>query len=201
MVPPRKANSLRPGAGSRSRWRWKSPTTPVTVRPGYSSARASAASRRVASLTSSGTNRLELPRGLHGVEEDPRLLAGAGPDLHQHVRLGVQHHLLCVRVEDRALRTGRVVLGEAGDLVEEPAAALVVEIDRRELFRFRGEPGTNVVLQRAPKIRTGEVHLDGRGDHGVHGRGHPDISPGPSSSAGEPAPAGTLTSRGPSADR
>ena len=71
MVPPRKANSRRPSVGSRSRWRWKSPTTACTARPGYSPARAVAAAHRVVVAHVEGTYRLRRAGGLHGVEQDP----------------------------------------------------------------------------------------------------------------------------------
>ena len=48
-------------AGSRSRCRWKSPTTALTATPGYSSDNAVAASHRVVSLTSRGTKRWSRP--------------------------------------------------------------------------------------------------------------------------------------------
>src|SRR5207253_441815 len=56
IVPPRKATMRGPTAsGRRSRWRSKSPITPCTRRPGYSSVSVSAHSRTMLSVTSTGT--------------------------------------------------------------------------------------------------------------------------------------------------
>ena len=65
-----------------------------------------------------------------------------------------------VRLEDRPLGAGRVVLGQPGDLVEQLAAAGVVEVLRRQHLRGGGEAGADVVGQLA-----GEgvgVEVDGR---------------------------------------
>ena len=58
---PRNAKSRRLPSGSQTRLRSKSPTTPCTSIPGYSSAIAAAASRRACSDTSNGTNRRRCP--------------------------------------------------------------------------------------------------------------------------------------------
>ncbi len=108
---------------------------------------------------------------LHGVEQDPRLLAGAGAELDQDVGIGLEDHVLGVGVQDRALGPGRVVLGQAGDLVEQAASPVVVEVDRRELLGIRGQPGAHVGLHGVPEVAAREVDVDGGGDHAGHGLG------------------------------
>ncbi len=66
------------------------------------------------------------------VEQEPGLLRCPRTELDERVGLGVRHDVGCVRDEDAALRTGGVVLGEARDLVEQLAAAVVVEVLRRQ---------------------------------------------------------------------
>ena len=89
MVLPRKATSRRPSLGTRSMWRWKSPTTAWTRSPGYSSARAVAAAHRVPSLTSSGhvaPQRLRSPA--MASSRTAGLVAGPRAQLDQGVGLG-----------------------------------------------------------------------------------------------------------------
>ena len=54
-----------------------------------------------------------------------------------------------VLFEQRALGPGQVVLGEAGDLVEELAAPVVVEPHGGQPLLLGAEPDAHVVLQRA----------------------------------------------------
>ena len=70
--------------------------------------------------------------GLHGVEQDPGLVAGAGAQFDQGVGLGPLGDVLGVGVEDGPFGPGRVVLRQPGDLVEQPAAPVVVEVDGRD---------------------------------------------------------------------
>ena len=86
IVLPRKATSRRPPRGSRSTWRWKSPTTACTSSPGRSAAIASEAARRVGSLTSKGTKRCRSPSSRKAFEEEARLLRGAGAELDERLR-------------------------------------------------------------------------------------------------------------------
>ena len=69
-----------------------------------------------------------------------------------------------VRDEDRALGARRVVLGQARDLVEQLAAAVVVEPLRRQGLRRRREPGADIRLERAREIVGPEVDVDPHSD-------------------------------------
>ena len=106
----------------------------------------------------------------HGVQQQPGLVAGARPQLDQGVGAGRGDHVHSVGLEDGALGPGRVVLGQTGDLVEEPAAPVVVEVDRRELLGLGGQAGPDVGLHGRPQVGRGEVDLDGGGDDVGHGR-------------------------------
>ena len=57
-----------------------------------------------------------------------------------------------VGLEDGALGPGRVVLGQPGDLVEQLAAPVVVEPDRRQPLGRGREPGPHVALQGAAEV-------------------------------------------------
>ena len=80
----------------------------------------------------------------HGVEQHAGLLARARAQFDQGV--GRRRRPPCPRrgPPGSTLRPGRVVLGQAGDLVEQPAAPVVVEVDGRQLLRGRGETGAHV---------------------------------------------------------
>ena len=68
------------------------------------------------------------------VEKDPGLLAGSRAELDQHLRARTFSDLTRERLEQAALGSGQVVLGEPGDLVEQCAAPVVVEPDGRQPF-------------------------------------------------------------------
>ena len=79
----------------------------------------------------------------------------------------VRGDLLGVGLEDRPLGTGRVVLRQPGDLVEQLAAPVVVEPDRREPLG-RGasaRPGRRAPW-RAARSSARQVDVDGRGRSG-----------------------------------
>ena len=63
-----------------------------------------------------------------GVEEQPDLPPRARPQLDDLARTRPVHDLARDALQDAELGAGRVVLGEPGDLLEEPAAAVVVEV-------------------------------------------------------------------------
>ena len=155
MVPPRKANRRRPSGGELVE-------VPVEVAHDGADGHArvllgrgpSAASHRVVSLTSRGTKPVQSPGVPHGVEQDPGLVTRARAELDEGVRLGALRR--CPRRgSSRSARSapGRVVLGEPGDLVEEPAAPVVVEPHRREALGRAVRPGADVVLQWRPAGR------------------------------------------------
>ena len=108
------------------------------------------AGQRIGRLPESGIAHVERDELLqaavaqHGVEQDAGLLAGAGAQLDQHVGVGRGDDVLGVRIEDRPLAAGRVVLGQPGDGIEEAAAAVVVEIHGRKRLWRGGEPGADV---------------------------------------------------------
>jgi hypothetical protein len=66
-----------------------------------------------------GDVRLQQLRLVHRVEQHARLRSRAGTKLDQGVAPGRLHDLGGVVLEDRALRPGRVVLGQLGDLLEQ----------------------------------------------------------------------------------
>ncbi len=106
----------------------------------------------------------------HGVEQQAGLVAGPGPQLDQGVGQGQPGDGRGVGLEQRPLGPGRVVLGQPGDVLEQPAAGFVVEPDRREALAATagGHPVPDVVLQRDPQILGTEVDVDGerRTGHG-----------------------------------
>ena len=156
MVLPR--NATTPACrrrGVRSRWCSKSPTTACTATPRTRAAIAAAASRSVCSLTSNGTKRSSVPASRERVEQQPRLLRRARAELDERVGLGALGDVARVLDEDRALGAGGVVLGEPGDLVEQLAAAVVVEPLRRQRLRRGGEPGAHVGFERARAVASG----------------------------------------------
>ena len=77
---------------------------------------------------------LERARRRHRVEQDAHLAADPGPELHEMARAEPRHDLTSDCGQQRFFGARQVVLGEAGDLVEERAPAGVVEI-------LRGKPG------------------------------------------------------------
>ena len=129
MVPAEEGDQPPPVRGIRPRWRWKSPTTACTAqavldRPAMPPRPAgSPRSRRRARSRSSR------PRPASR-REQAGLVRGARAELDQRRRAGEAGDVTGVGGQDRPLGPGRVVLVEAGDLVEEVAAPLVVEPDR-----------------------------------------------------------------------
>jgi hypothetical protein len=98
-----------------------------------------------------------------GVEQGEGLLRGAGAELDQRV---------CVRAlddggrplrEDLPLAARRVVLREPGDLVEQVAAAVVVEPLRRQPLGVGGEAPPHIGAERCGEVVGSEVDVDGDG--------------------------------------
>ena len=77
------------------------------------------------------------PGAGEGVEQQPRLRRRPRPELDQRGRPRQRGDLVDVRGEQRRLGARREVLGQRGDLLEQRAAARVVEVLRRQLFRAR----------------------------------------------------------------
>ena len=105
----------------------------------------------------------EAPKGSvrrERVEQQPRLLRRARAQLDERVGGRARCDVSGVPAEDRALGTGRVVLREPRDLVEEAATLLVVEPLRREDLRARREAGAGVGPQRGGEVVGTEVDVD-----------------------------------------
>ena len=96
-------------------------------------------------------------------QEQARLLRRARSELDERVGAGGVGDGAGAGIEDLALAPGRVVLREAGDLVEELAAALVVEPLGGQLFRGGREPGARVALERRPQVVAAEVDVEVNG--------------------------------------
>ncbi len=96
----------------------------------------------------------------HRAQQVTGLRRRAGAELDQRVgRAGRIEDLGRAPGEDLALGPGRVVLGQLGDLLEQPRAALVVEVFRRHLLRVGAEAGADV--SRHPRRGVGvEVDVD-----------------------------------------
>src|SRR4029079_7357977 len=126
------------------------------------------------------------------VEQQPGLLAGAAVELDQGVRAAGARDLGRVLLEDRALGEERVVLLEAGDLVEEPGPLLVIEPLRPEGAGVAAQAATHVLDQAA----AGPVGVQQHRDHRVGLCGHATLRAAPSSARRTPdsahrAPGGT----------
>ncbi len=78
------------------------------------------------------------------VEEDPGLFAGPRSELHQGVRFGELRDPWRVRFQQVPLGARRVVLGQAGDVLEELAPAFVVEPDGWDRFGVSLKAGNGV---------------------------------------------------------
>ena len=85
-----------------------------------------------------------------------------------------RHDLGGVGAQDLALGPGRVVLGQAGDLVEEQAPPFVVEPHGRQPLLGPRESGEDVSLEGFTTIAGTEVHVDGelRNGDGLPARCH-----------------------------
>ncbi len=105
------------------------------------------------------------------VEEQARLLRGAGAELDERVGAGARRDVAACSARIARSAPRRVVLGEPRDLVEELAPTLVVEPLRRERLRRSRESGTHVRLERAHHGVGFEVHVDADvGRHTCGGR-------------------------------
>ena len=94
------------------------------------------------------------------VQQQPRLLARAGTQLDEGVRIRERRDIRGVRGEDFPLGAGRVVLGQLGDLLEQLAAFGVVEPLGRQPLPLRGEPGDDVRAQFAGYVVAGPVVVE-----------------------------------------
>ena len=161
IVPPRKATSRRPSRGRSVRCWWKSPTTACTGRS-YSvrDVVGGVAQRLLADVE--GDEPLERRRGR------PWRPAAAGssrrcPSPARRASSAMVRRAISSRAlgEDRVLGPGRVVLGQAGDLVEELAAPLVVEPDGRQRLRHRGSgPSRTSAAMAAARSSVDQVDVD-----------------------------------------
>ncbi len=80
-------------------------------------------------------------RMVQGVEHQPRLLAGAGPELHQRrAPADGGGDLAGAVAQDRELGAGGVVLEQFADLVEQVRAALVIEEASGDGLLRAGQP-------------------------------------------------------------
>ena len=136
MVLPRNATTRVPPPGSWSRCCSKSPTTAWTSTPRTPAATAVAAARRVCFAH---VERHEAFEGA-GVARTRRAGAASSPTCPNRARRACRpccapRRLAACSSEDAPLGAGRVVLGQARDLVEQLAAAVVVEPLRRERLR------------------------------------------------------------------
>ena len=113
----------------------------------------------------------EAPRRVERVEQHPGLVRRPRPQFHERVGAGQLGDLGGRTTERRPLSLGRVVLDEAGDLVEELAAGLVVEPLGGKGFRRLRKTGADVVAQR-PVCRigaevVGQLHRHHRRSSGI----------------------------------
>ena len=169
IVLPRNATTRVPPVGRSARWCSKSPTTAWTRDARVLRDTAAAASRRVCSLTSNGTKRSRVPASRSASSRIRVFSDVPGAQLHQRVGLGQLGDVARVGEQDAAFGAGRVVLGEAGDLVEQLAPAVVVEPLRRQRLRHRAEAFADVGGQRARDLLGLQVHVD----EDVRGHGAP----------------------------
>ena len=137
MVPPRNATRRRPPLGISAEVAVEVADHRVDLQPGVVVDQPGG--RRPQELVAHVEGQVAAQRSLggHGVEQQPGLVAGAGPQLDQGVGQRQLGHRRGVALQEQTLGPGRVVLGEPGDLLEEPAALLVVEPDRRDALRAR----------------------------------------------------------------
>ena len=109
-----------------------------------------------------GHEPLQRSRAGHRVEQQPGLVRRARTELDQHVGPGELHDLGRVRAQDRALGSGRVVLGQSGDLVEQFAAAFVVEPHGRQRLRRGRQPRLRVGRHRGAPVIGRKMDVDGQ---------------------------------------
>ena len=135
------------------------------------------------------------PHAAQSVEQDPGLLGCSRTELDERVGTARRDDRGGVRGEDGALRPGRVVLGQAGDPVEQLRSAVVVEPLGREILRHGGEPPARVGPERDAEVGGIEVgvHTQRRGGHRGPSRG---VVVGPSAVTVSRWASGTLVQRG-----
>src|SRR5205085_666606 len=85
----------------------------------------------------------------HRIEQDPGLLRGSRAELDELAGAGAPHDVPGALLQYRLLGSGRVVLRQLADPLEQLRAARVVEMFRRQLLERPGEPVEHVVGQRA----------------------------------------------------
>ena len=151
----------------------KSPTTALIVEP-----RIVAPQRRgrVGDRRQADVERHEpaqAARVAERVQQQARLLRASRAELDQRRRLGRARDVARARAQDLALAPGQVVLGLAGDRLEQLRAALVVEPLRRQLLRCRGQTAARLGPQQRDAIGLGEQDL------GVQARGPASRPAGP----------------------
>ncbi len=97
--------------------------------------------------------------GVERVEEQRRLLRGARAELDE-CRAPVSSAISGAPAQDRPLGAGRVVLGQARDLVEQARSQLVVQPLGRELLRLLAQAPERLVEERGATVVRPEEHLD-----------------------------------------
>ena len=107
----------------------------------------------------------EPPGGGQGVEHDPGLLRGSRPQLHHGVGPRTLGNHIHFPLEDFPLPPSGVVVGQAGDLVEELAAPVVVEPLGGQLLGLGGEPLGHIISDGPVDPRRVQMDVDDRLDH------------------------------------
>src|SRR5690625_2286656 len=92
----------------------------------------------------------------HGVQEQSGLDPGSGAEFDKGLGVGRLGDLVGVEFEDGAFGAGRVVLGQLGDVLEQGAAACVVEPLGWELFGAEGQAFGDVLTQGLVEITGGQ---------------------------------------------
>ena len=104
-----------------------------------------------------------------GVEQGEGLLRRARTELHQRVGVRALDDGGRPLREDLPLAARRVVLGQPGDLVEQLAAAVVVEPLRRQPLLLGGEAPAHIGAERLGQVVGSEVDVDGDGQDSRQG--------------------------------
>ena len=115
---------------------------------GTAVASAAVASASTVGSTSNGTNSRSVPASRSARSSRPVFSDVPLPSSTSDSRRDRRGDLAGARGQDLALGPGRVVLRQAGDLVEQLAAALVVEVLGRQGLRGRGQAGAHIGAQR-----------------------------------------------------
>ena len=160
-MPPRNATSRRPLVGNRCPGGARSRRRPrARARTGTRGSPHAAASRSVCSLTSNGTKRVIVPAS-RSASSRMRVLSEVPEPSSTSVSAPVTAAISSRALhEDRPLAPGRVVLGQARDVVEELRPARVVEPLRRDVLGGRAQPAVGVGAERGAQVVGGEVHVD-----------------------------------------